>query len=220
MEGEALVINNTSLSQKITNLLQRKPIILQLLRFVAIGVLNTALDFLVLNFFSETFNIKKGFGAGGVNIPGVLLAVVQSYFWNKYWAFASMGETVSTVKNFFRLVLVGSVAVLAFGLALFGAKMSAPAYYYLIVLGIFILAQIVIWHSFGFFRKLDILPKGSFLPFFVVSAIGLVINSALLAVISQTGIVANEQLNLNIAKIVATGGALVWNFIWYKLLVF
>lgn len=220
MTEGVLASNNKSLSQKMTDLLQRKPVILQLLRFVAIGVLNTALDFLILNFFTQAFNIKSGFGLGSINVPGFLLAVVQSYFWNKYWTFGSTAETISAVKNFFRLVLVGVIGFLAFVLAVLGAKMVAPAYFYLFVLVIYVIIQVVILHSFGFFGQQSSNQKGSFLPFFLVSVVGLIINSVLLALVSNQGLVANEQLNVNIAKIVATFGSLIWNFIGYKLIVF
>lgn len=62
-----------------------------------------------------------------------------------------------------------------------------------------------------------------FSQFFVVSIIGIVINGAILTTI--TTFIAppfgvSEQLWANVAKLFATGGSLVWNFIGYKLFVF
>ncbi len=62
-----------------------------------------------------------------------------------------------------------------------------------------------------------------FSQFFVVSVIGITINGLILTGI--TTLIApplglSEQLWANVAKLVATGASLVWNFIGYKLFVF
>lgn len=62
-----------------------------------------------------------------------------------------------------------------------------------------------------------------FSQFFIVSLIGITINGLIL-----TGITSyitapfglSDQLWVNVAKLVATGASLVWNFIGYKLFVF
>jgi putative flippase GtrA len=60
-----------------------------------------------------------------------------------------------------------------------------------------------------------------FWTFLVVSLIGLLVNSGLLAFISSNmQLVESPDLNKNLAKIVATFASLVWNFIGYKLIVF
>ncbi len=209
----------TSLNQKITNLLQSKPVILQLLRFGAIGVLNTALDFLVLNFISKTLGIDSGFKLGQINIAGFMLAVIQSYFWNKYWAFDT--AAISLFKNFIRLVLVGSLGALALSFVILGSKTGALPSYYLIILIVYVLAEIVLWKGFGLSMQPVQEQKNPFLSFIVVSIIGLLINSLLISVItSQVSLVANADLNKNLAKVLATGASLVWNFVGYKLFVF
>ncbi len=62
-----------------------------------------------------------------------------------------------------------------------------------------------------------------FSQFFVVSVIGITINGLILTGI--TTLIAppmglSEQLWANVAKLVATGASLVWNFVGYKLFVF
>jgi putative flippase GtrA len=69
----------------------------QLARFAAVGILNTAIDFGVLNILSGATGITAGFIVGGVNMPGFLIAVFNSYFWNKLWVFEDRGE-----KNVFQ----------------------------------------------------------------------------------------------------------------------
>jgi putative flippase GtrA len=210
----------TSLSQKITELLQKRPVILQLLRFGAIGVFNTAIDALVLNFLAAQFGIHKGTGIGWVNFPGFALAVVQSYYWNKYWAFGSESG-VSVLKNFLRLVAVGFVGVVVYGLLIVGAHSAARPVYFLSVFAVFVIAQMVLWFSFGFFKQQANDRVQRFLSFFLVSAVGFLINSAVLyAVTTYFTISSNSGDNLNLGKILATGASLVWNFAGYKVFVF
>ena len=136
----------------------RIPLFSQLGKFLAVGVLNTAIDFGVLNILSMATGITAGFKLGGVNIPGFTIAVLNSYFWNKAWVFEKKEGSLK---------------------------------------------------SFG--------------QFIAVSVGGLVLNSALVAFITgfippPSGI--TTELWLNIAKIIATIIAFVWNFLGYKFIVF
>lgn len=198
--------------------LEKYPVILQLARFGAIGVLNTALDFLILNFVSKTLEVTSGARLGGVNVPGFIFAVIQSYYWNKYWAFDS--NKISPLKNFVRLVLVGALGVAALVLVLVGSQINAMPSYYLMVLAAYLVAELALW--FGFKLSANPTQTGNpFWSFIAVSVVGLLINSLLLSLISEyVPLVANGDLNKNLAKIVATGASLVWNFIGYKVFVF
>ncbi len=215
-------VNNT-LEQKITGLLQKYPVVLQLCKFVAIGFLNTTLDFIVFNFVSKAFNISSGLKLGQVTIPGFILAVIQSYYWNRSWAFAAAQQSVSLLKNFTRLVLVGLLGAVTFVVVWYGAHHSAAASLFLIIFVLFIVFEIVLWEAFGF-SKIDSSQqqeKSPFVSFIIVSIVGLVINIALVSLISNSvklSPIADE--NKNIAKVIATLVSLVWNFIGYKLFVF
>ena len=59
----------------------------QFSRFVAVGLLNTAIDFGTLNIISAITGVHSGVVVGGINIPGFIIAVCNSYFWNKVWVF-------------------------------------------------------------------------------------------------------------------------------------
>lgn len=58
-------------------------------KFAAVGFLNTAIDFGVLNILSALSGITAGFIVGGVNVPGFIIALFNSYLWNKLWVFGS-----------------------------------------------------------------------------------------------------------------------------------
>ena len=132
--------------------------ILQFAKFVVVGVLNTAIDFGVLNIISLVTGFTSGFIIGGVNIPGVALALTNAYLWNKLWVF--------------------------------GARDGK-----------------------GLFHDL---PK-----FLLISGIGVVINSGIVILATSYPVQSiDAQTWLNVAKIMATGFSLVWNFLGYKFIVF
>ncbi len=205
--------------------LERRPVILQFLKFAAIGALNTALDFIILNFITKSLNINSGLSLGILNIISFSAAIIQSYLWNKAWAFGD--ENTSLVRNFFRLMLVGGLGAISFILVLLGSAYGLLGNYYFLVLVVFLLSEVVLWHIFAF-KFLDQQNKADsrlFIEFLAVSLIGLVINSSIVALGSRILLPSlSDKLNLdlikNIAKMAATILSLVWNFIGYKLIVF
>lgn len=210
----------------IQRLLVSKPLILQLLRFAAIGVLNTALDFIILNFVSKSLGINSGLQLGTVNVLGFAAAVVQSYYWNKHWTFDA-AQTADAVKNFIRLVVVGAIGAAGFLAVIAGAQWNAQPLYYVLVLVIFLIVEVIAWHGFGLGQSGSatgmVASSHQFLAFLVVSVIGLIINSVLVGVLSGylvTSLAINPDLMKNLAKIVATGASLIWNFVGYKVIVF
>ncbi len=221
----APVTATPSWTQALERPLVQRPVILQLLRFVAIGVINTALDFLILNFLSKTLHINAGARLGTVNVIGFSAATVQSYLWNRYWAFSDE-RTVNVMKNFWRLVVIGGIGFLTFVAVVVGAKLSEPPYFYLVLLGLFIAAEAGAWFGFGIGRNDQSTDHSQrFVLFLAVSIVGLIINSVLLSLASRPLTVlplfqANPDLVKNAAKLIATVFSLVWNFIGYKLLVF
>lgn len=209
---------NTMPQNKLDMMLQTHPVILQLLRFAAIGFLNTALTFVVYNYVSKLLGIEQGGSLGLVSGLGFLLATCQSYFWNRHWTFGS--NTWSILQNFWRLLLVGTAGVLTLVLVLLGSKATAPSYYYLFILAIFVIAQIVLWFGFGF-NKSPSEEKNPYLSFFIVSLVGFLINVSIVATFSSAvHLTTNPDLNKNVAQVVATAVALIWNFLGFKLIVF
>ncbi len=198
--------------------LQKNPVVMQVLRFAAIGLLNTALNFIISNLISKFFGIEQGGQLGLISGIGFLAAVIQSYYWNKDWAFGRQAETL--LKNFLHLVWVGLAGALALALVLLGSKFTAPYVYYLIILAVFLLAQLVLWRSFGLSGTAGA-ATNPFLSFFFVSLIGFAINVGIVSKFSvAVHLTANADLNKNVAFVAATVISLIWNFIGYKVFVF
>ncbi|HEX3099931.1 MAG TPA: GtrA family protein [Patescibacteria group bacterium] len=212
------------LNNRVTALLRSHPVIMQLLRFAAIGSLNTALDFIILNYVTKSFDVTSGVALGALNVISFTAAIIQSYFWNKAWAF-SESSRVSLFQNFVRLFTVGGLGLAAFLAVFIGAYYDGINTFFLMVLIGFVVVQICLWIAFGL--KLGYSSGGSqqFITFLIVSLVGLAINS-IIVVIAAHYITPYLEMNFNadtiknVAKIVATVFSLIWNFIGYKLIVF
>jgi putative flippase GtrA len=212
------------LIDSINDLLQKRPVILQLLRFAAIGAINTALDFIILNFITTYLGIDKGTSLGLLNAIGFIAAVIQSYFWNKAWAFAE-SKQVSLFQNAFRLIMVGGLGFVAFVAVLLGSGYEASSIFYLLVLAAFLISELVLWIGFKLSLDRSQNAGSQFVTFIIISLIGLLINSLIIVLASNVISPYLESsiapgIIKNVAKIIATGVSLIWNFVGYKLFVF
>lgn len=220
MDSQTLTYN-----QKLTQLLASKPVILQILKFAAIGALNTALDFIILNYVTKSFGVTSGLNLGLLNVISFGAAMIQSYLWNRAWTFTA--SIVSPLANFLRLIVVGGLGFACFILVFVGGLYGVVDTYYLFVLVVFLIAEILIWYGFGLNLGNDS-SSGvghQFGVFMIVSVIGLLINSAIvvgasIALAPSLTSMINVDTIKNVAKILATLVSLIWNFIGYKLFVF
>jgi len=87
---------------------------LQLGKYGVIGVLNTFLNAGIYNFLIFITNIASGFTVDSFFVVAFVLAVTNSFFWNRYWTFKQIGtETVG--KDAFQFFFVSTaVAVINF----------------------------------------------------------------------------------------------------------
>jgi putative flippase GtrA len=217
-------LSATTFSQKVEQLLVRKPVILQILRFVVIGGLNTALDFVILNAVAKSFGIISGWQLAAVNVASFTIAVIQSYLWNKTWAFGH--DAVSPFTNALRLVGVGSLGFGALLAVVIGSAFGLSPLFFLTVFVIFVLGQILLWHLYGLhFTTNTQNTSKQFTAFIVISVIGLLINTAIVGLVSAQVVgylatLSRPDLAKNVAKVLATIISLMWNFAGYKFIVF
>ena len=123
--------NKQNINKKIIKIFEDRPLFYQLLRFAAIGFLNTGLSFVIANLVSKYFSIEQGNALGISSGIGFIIATIQSYYWNKYWAFGQQASGL--LQNFLRLVWVGLVGVMTLVLVYLGSQFTAPYYYYIVV---------------------------------------------------------------------------------------
>jgi len=82
-------------------------ILWQLSKFGLVGVLNTSIDFGILNLLILLTNYTAGAGIGIINIPSFMAAILNSYFWNKKWVFEK-----SKKSNFYQFVAITFIGLL------------------------------------------------------------------------------------------------------------
>ena len=77
----------------------------QLVKFAQVGVLNTAIDFGILNFFIAITGVASGVGIILINATSFSTALVNSFFWNKEWVFGQTKK--SNFLTFAAVTLIG-----------------------------------------------------------------------------------------------------------------
>jgi len=124
-------------------------------KFAAVGLSSTAIDFGILNILSLTTGITAGFILGGVNIPGFGVAVVSSYFWNKFWTFGAGGEG-NLFQDFPKFLAVAAVGlVLNSGIVIFTATYVPPFFglnpqTHLNIAKVIATLLVLVWNFLGF----------------------------------------------------------------------
>lgn len=89
------------------------PIILQLIKFAMVGFANTAVDFGILNLLMGMTGIYSGKNIFFLNSISFIVAVIHSFFWNKFWTF-KVKKTEAT-KEFLQFLIVSIVGLLING---------------------------------------------------------------------------------------------------------
>jgi len=198
-------------------------LIYQFLRFAGIGFLNTAVDISFLNILIAITGITAGLPLSVLVAVSFMVAVMHSYWWNKFWAF---GEVKLTVQKFLtQLVLAGLLGIIIIGAAFWGANKEAVWPYFVGLFIVLFLGELILWKAFNlhYARGNQAAEAQRFIIFIVVSIGAVLINSVLVGLITEyispfPGF--NEQLWANAAKALAIVVSLIWNFVGYKLLVF
>jgi putative flippase GtrA len=107
---------------------KKLPIIFQAAKFFLVGTLNTFIDLGVLNFLIWLTGIARGVFYPIFKAISFLVAVTNSYFWNKYWTFEKRGE-VPQPKEFLKFLVVTTIGLLInVGIASFIVNVIGPQF--------------------------------------------------------------------------------------------
>ena len=115
-----LVIVVASLFRKIAN------IFWQFAKYGLIGVLNTLLDFGILNFLSYLTKIYQGFWLIVFNFFAFFAANINSYFWNRYWTFEKTDR--AKTQEFFKFFIVSVIGFLLNSFILWSITSVSPMF--------------------------------------------------------------------------------------------
>jgi putative flippase GtrA len=100
----------TPLGYSVAYLLSKRwPVLLQFVKFGIVGGLNSMLDLGVLNILIKWSGIASGLYFSLFKTLSFTVAVINSYFWNKYWTFHS-GDGPRPIE-FFKFVSVTAVGL-------------------------------------------------------------------------------------------------------------
>lgn len=198
----------------------------QLVRFAGIGFLNTSLTFAVLNFFMALTGMFKGTAVGVFSVIAFCVAVLHSYFWNKYWAFNNGGGTEKLFENIWQFVVAAVLGMAVLVAVVYGSRKGYPFSFYILLIAVLAGGEILMWKFYHLSRNLLSAVKQTnreFIYFIVISVVGALINYLVLkygTVYIPPKFGLNPQLWANIIQALATAVSLVWNFAGYKILVF
>lgn len=81
-------------------------------RYVMIGFFNSGIDFAVFNFLMFMTKIDKGPLVSSFKTISFVVAVTNSYFWNKFWAFEAGESTQKKSVEFAKFILVNIVGAI------------------------------------------------------------------------------------------------------------
>jgi putative flippase GtrA len=88
----------------------RVPSLFEFSKFAVVGVLNSGVDFGILNLLMLITGMSSGGGFLGFKSISVTLGVLNSYLWNKYWTFNTT-NSADARREFVAFMVVTLIAV-------------------------------------------------------------------------------------------------------------
>lgn len=106
----------------------RAPSFFEFTKFAVVGVLNSGVDFGILNSLMLITGVSAGGGFLAFKSVSVTLGVINSYIWNKYWTF-NRSNSADARREFvaFMVVTLIAVGVNVAGAAVIVNVIGAPA---------------------------------------------------------------------------------------------
>ncbi|MFA4999486.1 MAG: GtrA family protein [Parcubacteria group bacterium] len=87
-----------------------KKLLVQFGKFAVVGLLNTAIDFGVLNLLIFVTGVREGITIFFLNGISFAIATANSYLWNKYWTFRDRESVrVFQIGQFLVISAIGAV---------------------------------------------------------------------------------------------------------------
>ena len=145
-------------------LARKLPIFLQITKFGAVGAFNTVIDFGIFNLLMllsyRDVAVKIAGGYGGsllfvvlLNTPGFVIAVINSFYWNKWWVFQKNNneKAATNFPQFLVITVLGSLinSGIVWGTTVISASgLSSPTFFNAAKAGATIIT--LIWNFLGY----------------------------------------------------------------------
>jgi putative flippase GtrA len=88
----------------------RAPSLFEFSKFAVVGVLNSGVDFGILNLLMLITGVSSGAGFLAFKSVSVTSGVINSYLWNKYWTFKT-SNSADARREFMAFMVVTLIAV-------------------------------------------------------------------------------------------------------------
>ena len=130
------------------------PVVLQFVKFMAIGSLNTLLDLGVLNLLILITVIASGYWYSVFKAISFIVANINSYFWNKHWTFSSgKSATIREFGKFFTVSVIGfaiNIGIASFIVNIVGAPAGFSPAEWANVGAIIATLAVLLWNFLGY----------------------------------------------------------------------
>lgn len=153
-ENQNLLLENKE-KGGIAGLLKKYPIIMQFVKFVVIGFINTALDFAILNLEMWMFSIYAGWPIIIFNVVSFAIASTNSFIWNRLWTFkVKSGEKVA--MQYLQFIIVTAIgmginsSIVYLGTTVVGPHFGLHPQLWANVVKVFATCISLIWNFFGY----------------------------------------------------------------------
>jgi len=129
-------------------------VMMQIAKFFEIGLLNTFIDFGFLNLLMGIFGETSGWQIALFNTGSFSLAVINSYFWNKYWTFETKGGKAE--RQFFQFLAVSAVGwLINTGIVFLGTNFISPLFgssgaMWVNIMKVFATVASMVWNFVGY----------------------------------------------------------------------
>lgn len=132
---------------------ERHPFVPQFIRFFCVGLLNTGIDFGVLNLLICSTGQSSGIYFPIFKSISFIVAVTNSYFMNKYWTFrSSEGKNAGEFLKFLGVNIIGwgiNVGVATYVVNFVGAPIGVSPVLWANIGAISAVAFTLIWNFIG-----------------------------------------------------------------------
>ncbi len=133
--------------------------VLQAAKFVLVGALNTFIDLGIFNLLSFLTSRTTGYYSISFKATSFVVAVINSYFWNKFWTFHSEQVNVQEkpkAKEFSQFLIVSvvgfliNIAIFSLFATLVGPKAGLAVQTWNTVSAVLATAASLIWNFIGY----------------------------------------------------------------------
>lgn len=143
------------------------PVAYQFAKFAAVGTLNSAIDFGIINFLILLTGIASGWGYSLFKTISSIAGTTNSFFWNKFWTFGAKEKPhAREVTKFFSFAIAGgaiNVVIASFIVSGIGAPESISPKIWANIGALGGVAGSLIWdfvaYKFFVFKKSAIIAK-------------------------------------------------------------